>query len=153
MKEVQAQMDEKVLNYLWQGKTETFEEFADFYLLAFDWYDVSSPETGTEKILIYLDREDLFFFCEDERSLNRVRETAAEGLDNESALYQFFTNLLKCDTDSLDAFEAAVTEEENRVMVRAGRYNYMPLLISKRLASLWGIREKLGRRRWPLPSK
>ena len=132
MNEVQAQMDEKVLNYLCQGKTETFEEFADFYLLAFDWYDVSSPETGTEKILIYLDREDLFFFCEDDRSLNRIRETAAEGLDNESALYQFFTNLMKCDTDSLDAFEAAVTEEENSVMVRTGRYNYMNHIVDYR---------------------
>lgn len=139
MKEVQSQMDEKVLNYLWQGKTETFEGFADFYLLAFDWYDVSSPETGAEKILIYLDREDLFFFCEDARSLNRAREEAPEGLDNESALYQFFANLLKSDTDALDAFEAAITEDEDSAMVRTGRYDYMDRIV--------GYRKELLRRK------
>lgn len=125
MKEVQSQMDEKVLNYLQQGKTETFEGFADFYLLAFDWYDVSSPETGTEKILIYLDKEDLFFFFEGPRSLNRLREAVKEDPDNEAALYQFFANLLKSDTENLDAFEAAITEDEDSAVLHTGRYDYM----------------------------
>lgn len=138
MKEVRSQMDEKVLSYLQQGKTETFEGFADFYLLAFDWYDVSSPVTGAEKILIYLDREDLFFFCEDTRSLDRVREEAPEGLDNESALYQFFANLLKSDTGTLDAFEATITEDEDSA-VRTGRYDYMDRIV--------GYRKELLRRK------
>lgn len=139
MSEVQSQMDEKVLSYLQQGKTETFEGFADFYLLAFDWYDVSSPETDTEKILIYLDKEDLFFFCEGGRSLNRLRDEAAEGPDNESSLYQFFANLLKSDTENLDAFEAAITEDEDSAVLHAGRYDYMSRIV--------GYRKELLRRK------
>ena len=37
--------------------------------------------------------------------------------------------------------------------VKKGFMGAMPLLISSRLASFWGIREKLGRRRCPLVSK
>lgn len=125
MDEVRDQMDEKVLDYLRQGKTEAFEGFADFYLLAFDWYDVSSPETGTEKILIYLDKEDLFFFCEDSRSLSRLQKEPMEGPDNESVLYQFFAGLLKFDTEELDAFEAAVTEDEDGAVLHTKRQDYM----------------------------
>ena len=139
LNDVQPRMDEKVLGYLRQGKTETFEGFADFYLLAFDWYDVSSPETGTEKVLIYLDKEDLFFFCEGSRSLNRFREEPAEEADNESALYQFFANLLKSDTEELDAFEAAITEDEDGAVLQTGRYDYMSRIV--------GYRKELLRRK------
>ena len=37
--------------------------------------------------------------------------------------------------------------------VNQGFMGAMPELISSKLASFWGIREKLGRRRWPLLSK
>ena len=37
--------------------------------------------------------------------------------------------------------------------VNQGFMGAMPELMSRRDASFWGIREKLGRRRWPLLSK
>ena len=37
--------------------------------------------------------------------------------------------------------------------VNQGFMGAMPLLMSSKEASFWGIREKLGRRRWPLDSK
>lgn len=56
--------DETLLGYLGEGQSESFEGFEDFDLLAFDWYDLHSERTETAKLLLYLSREKLIFFCE-----------------------------------------------------------------------------------------
>ena len=40
MDQVAEQMDAAVFQYVGELQTESFEAFADFDLLAFDWYDV-----------------------------------------------------------------------------------------------------------------
>ena len=61
MDRVAEQMDAAVFQYVGELQTESFEAFADFDLLAFDWYDVrKAGKSG--KVLVYIDREDLFFF-------------------------------------------------------------------------------------------
>ena len=64
IREMEPYMDAKVLDYIHEGQIEAFEGFEDFDLIAFDWYDVRSERTAASQMLLYLDREDLFVFCE-----------------------------------------------------------------------------------------
>ena len=65
--EMTAYMDERVSRHLHEGQSEAFEGFEEFDLIAFDWYDVHSDWTEDSRFLLYLDREHLLCFCEEER--------------------------------------------------------------------------------------
>ena len=67
IREMEPYMDAKVLDYIHEGQIEAFEDFESFDLIAFDWYDVRSERTAASQMLLYLDREDLFAFCEPPR--------------------------------------------------------------------------------------
>ena len=100
MGEAAPHMDPKTLQYLNEGQIESFESFEEFSLIAFDWYDVHSDRTQNEQMLLYLDREDLFIFCEDDAAEAKasviLKElTAEEPSGNEQMLYRFFARLLK----------------------------------------------------------
>lgn len=116
-------MDAKVLDYLNDGQIETFESFEEFDIIAFDWYDVRSDRTENSQILIYLDREDLFFFCEDEAAQARASEIVEElqrgTPDNEQMLYRFFVRLLKGDMAHLDQLEAEINDGESAILTAA----------------------------------
>ena len=62
MAQVADRMDKAVFQYVEAHQAESFETFDTFDLLAFDWYDVHKGGKS-DKILVYIDREDLFFFC------------------------------------------------------------------------------------------
>ena len=74
IKEAAPYMDADVLDYISQGRTETFEGFEGYYLFAFDWYDVYSDNNDLSKITAYCDTDDVFFFCEDQRTLDMVNK-------------------------------------------------------------------------------
>ncbi|MFR7636420.1 MAG: hypothetical protein ACLUYZ_03450 [Lachnospiraceae bacterium] len=94
MDQVAEQMDAAVFQYVGELQTESFEAFADFDLLAFDWYDVrKAGKSG--KVLVYIDREDLFFFCRNEAAQQYVQGavdtlTAGGPLNDQQLLYRFF---------------------------------------------------------------
>ena len=73
IREMEPYMDAKVLNYIHEGQIEAFEGFESFDLIAFDWYDVRSRRTAASQMLVYLDREDLFIFCEDDAAESAAR--------------------------------------------------------------------------------
>lgn len=134
--EVAPYMDLKVLDYINEGQIETFESYEEFNILAFDWYDISSEKTDNPQIMIYLDREDLFFFCEDSDAEKKVQEiikeeTKSGGLENEQLLYRFFVRLLKDDMRHLDELESAITETENEVIAGSDR-GYLDQIIDFR---------------------
>ncbi len=117
-------MDSHVFSYINEGQTESFEGFENFDLLAFDYYDVKSDSVKSSKIMIYIDREDLFFFCEDNSALSavtRMTDQLFENRTNEEALYAFFVRLLKGDMDSLDAFEQKIGAHENALFSSSER--------------------------------
>lgn len=99
MDQVAEQMDAAVFQYVGELQTESFEAFADFDLLAFDWYDVrKAGKSG--KVLVYIDREDLFFFCRNEAAQQYVQSavdtlTAGGPLNDQQLLYRFFAGLFK----------------------------------------------------------
>ena len=97
--------DETLLSYLSEGQSESFEGFEDFDLLAFDWYDIHSERTETAKLLLYLSREKLIFFCESEAAEACVRAIVTplgDGHTSEELAYRFFQRLLAGDMDRLD---------------------------------------------------
>ena len=108
IREMEPYMDAKVLDYIHEGQIEAFEGFEDFDLIAFDWYDVRSERTAASQMLLYLDREDLFVFCEDD---------AAE--DAAQVLHRFFVRLLRGDMAHLDRLEADISDGETEVLTGA----------------------------------
>lgn len=121
MSEAAERMDPKVLAYLNEGQIETFESFETFSIIAFDWYDVHSARTADSQMLLYLDREDLLLFCEDdaaeEKARSIVEELTKEGpMDNEQLLYRFFVRLLKGDMAHLDQLEADISDGESAIL-------------------------------------
>lgn len=120
--EAEPFMDAKVLRYIGEGQIETFESFETFSVMAFDWRGGDGPGQGRAKILIYLDKEDLFFFCGSARAqkttesvLDSIRESGAE-MPNGQLLYRYFTRLLKGELPYLDDLEVRITDTEDEVL-------------------------------------
>lgn len=127
--EAASYMDEKILRYIDEQITDSFECFKDCDILAFDWYDVQSDRTEDFKMLLYLNREDLLVFCETseaEEKANRIFHalTEEEGLTNERIFYHFFTLLLKGDMDFLNSLEEEISKNEDLVL-SGGKSSYL----------------------------
>ncbi len=105
-----------LVEYLGRGLTESFEGFSDYNLMTLQWYDVSTDEIGISDIMIYIDREDLFFFCSDKRSFEKCSELMSSAKTNERALYLFFVALLSTDAKRLDQYEVAITNAEDAAL-------------------------------------
>lgn len=120
MEQVAEQMDAAVFQYVGELQTESFEAFADFDLLAFDWYDVrKAGKSG--KVLVYIDREDLFFFCRNEAAQQYVQGavdtlTAGGPLNDQQLLYRFFAGLFKGDMAYLEKLEAQINGGESTIL-------------------------------------
>ena len=120
MAQVADKMDASVFQYIGEHQTESFESFKNYDLMAFDWYDVhKAGKSG--KVLVYIDREDLFFFCRDEAAQQYVHGTvqeltAAAPMDNQQLLYLFFTRLFKGDMVYLEKLEGRINEGENLIL-------------------------------------
>ena len=122
-------MDKKILRYIDEQITDSFECFKDCDILAFDWYDVQSKRTDDFKMLLYLDKEDLLVFCETpeaEEKANTILHmlTEEEGLTNERVFYHFFAILLKGDMDFLNSLEEEISKNEDLVL-SGGKASYL----------------------------
>ena len=120
MAQVADKMDPAVFQYVGERQTESFEALEHFDLLAFDWYDVRKGGKS-EKVLVYLDQEDLFFFCRDEAAAQYVRGAVQElntgGVtDNQQLLYRFFVRLIHGDMSHLEQLEADISEGETAIL-------------------------------------
>ncbi len=127
MSQVAPYMEPAAFNYIGERQIESFESFEDFNLLAFNWYDIRSDSVMDSKILIYIDSNDLFFFCEDEaaqsHSLKILDIIEKEGaLNNEQILCRFFVKLFSGDMDYLDAFELETNNTITRLL--SGRLDF-----------------------------
>ena len=104
-------------DYLEKRRTAAFESYINFNLCSFDFYDVDSTLVDTARVLLYLDREDLIIFCEDERTCQSMKKLLPEQeSDKEMALRGFFTALLENDMDFIDSWENSITEAEDQAL-------------------------------------
>lgn len=120
--EMRDVMDRRVLRHIHEGQSEAFEGFEGFDLIAFDWYDIRSDRTETGRFLLYLDRQRLLCFCEEERALTRAKSIfdalEEETLTQEQLLHRFFVRLLQGDMDHLDALEGEIADGEDAVLAQ-----------------------------------
>ena len=119
--EIAHYMDEKVLNYIRAGQLESLDSYSSFAFWVFDWYDIHSEDNTLSKVMIYLDREDLFVICESERAEKRLsgifKQQEEDALSNEQRLYHFLVGLLKGDMDHLDRFEDEIDSGEEEFLL------------------------------------
>lgn len=122
LEEMCSYMDPRVLRHIHEGQSEAFEGFEGFDLIAFDWYDVHSDRTETGRFLLYLDRQRLLCFCQEDRGLARARSIFSaleeENLSREQLLHRFFVRLLMGDIDHLDALEGEIADGEDAVLAQ-----------------------------------
>lgn len=121
VEEYLAFLDPKIVEYIKEDQTETFEDHMDYDLLAFDWYDIEQVQMRSSQIMIYMDKENLFFLCEEERALEKVKSLIPENQDNEQVLYLFFAGLLRNDINHLAEIEDEITETEDEALVGSRR--------------------------------
>lgn len=121
VEEYLAFLDPKIIEYIKEDQTETFEDHMDYDLLAFDWYDIEQVQMRSSQIMIYMDKENLFFLCEEERALEKVKSLIPENQDNEQVLYLFFAGLLRNDINHLAEIEDEITETEDEALVGSRR--------------------------------
>ncbi len=119
MAQVADKMDASVFQYIGEHQTESFEEFKNYDLLAFDWYDVrKGGKSG--KVLVYIDQEDLFFFCWEDAARQYIQSTVQElstvPMDNQQLMYLFFARLFKGDMVYLEKLEGRINEGENLIL-------------------------------------
>ena len=127
MAQVAERMDAAVFQYVGELQTESFEAFSDFDLLAFDWYDVRKGGK-VSKVLVYIDSDDLFFFCRDEAAQQYVQDavtalTTDGPIADQQLLYRFFAGLFKGDMAYLEKLEARINEGELIILEGNSREN------------------------------
>lgn len=113
---IKSYIEEETFNYISCLQTHTFENFEHFDIFSFDWYDVHSEATDTLKVLIYLDKNNLFVLCSDEKLLFHLKTIFQIEKTNEKALYHFFSNLIKNDMIYFENFEKEITDAEDMAL-------------------------------------
>lgn len=107
-------LNQDMVNYLNRDLTESFEGFNDCDIMSLQWYDVTVREDIDEsQIIIYIDREDLFILCADQRAFDKCNTLLVKANSNERALYLFFVNLLAKDARILEDLETQITDAED----------------------------------------
>ena len=115
---VADRIDRALIEYIKEGQIETFEGFRHFDILAFDWYDIYDVEAEPEKILIYLDADDVFFLCENELSYRKAVSVFHTADTNERAMYDFLQGLIRGDTKHLEQLEDTIVGLADAVITR-----------------------------------
>ncbi len=116
IEEYKDYINQNVIDYIKEKQTETVESFQDFTIIAWELYDINKIYKKPEKILIYIDIDDLFYLCENEESFSIVSKYFEESETNEHALYLFFGNLLKGNTKHLEELEDRVSKLDDNII-------------------------------------
>jgi magnesium transporter len=120
---LEAQLDElknvignRLLTHLKNGQVNKFECYAKESLISFDWYNLRDVNSKPTRITVCYAEDRIFFICEDDAGLKKVRELVTEDPSEDRVLYTFFSGLIRDDIDYLEDLEEHVTEIEDRVI-------------------------------------
>lgn len=116
IQEYSEHIDQSLIDYLKENQMETFESFPNYDIIAFNWYDINRISRKPQKIVIYIDKEDLFYLCEDIESYEVVNRYYKANEDNETALCLFFGNIFKGSIEHLEEIEDRVSEVDGSVL-------------------------------------
>lgn len=116
IQEYSSYIDQSVIDYIKESQVETFESFEKYDIIAFKWYDIRDVESESEKIMIYIDKDDLFYLCENESSYEKIQRYFSTADTNEKAMYIFFSNLLKGSIKHLEQLEDKISEVDDNII-------------------------------------
>ncbi len=108
-------IDSEVVSYIRERQVETYESFDGYTLVAFDWYDLRDNAAAPVQLLIYADKEDLFYICENESSYCLAKHLFRSAESNEEALYLFMRAMFKGGSDTLKALETRIFEIDDDI--------------------------------------
>lgn len=131
--QVKPFLEQDIMDYISENLTDTYEEFEDFILFSFDWLDIENDENfDTPQILMYLDRDDLFIFCEDERSYQKVLSIMPENESNDRAVWMIFRKLIKNDMNFMEKFEDQITDSEDEALSKRVSRDMIDVIVDYR---------------------
>lgn len=137
-------LEPNMTDYIGTKQTFTFESFEKSNILAFEWNDIKQPQKKPQKVLIYMDEENLFFFCESSDCLKDISALLSRSLSNEKTLYMFFVNLFQDDINYLENLETEITDAEDSTITDSKQdYSGQIILFRKELLSLKRYYEQL----------
>lgn len=109
------------LEYYKEDQPEIVEFFEDFCVIAFQLYDITNIFKTPHRIILYLDREDLFYVCDSKEDYDSISKYVKECDTNEQALYLLFDNLLKGNTNRLSAIEDRISKVDASVINKTSK--------------------------------
>lgn len=114
---LKSHLSKRMCEHIRNWQVSRFECYEHNNLISFDWYDINKSAEYPTQIIIYIDKENLFFLCEDERGLAHVTKLIASiDLPVVRILYSFFSELIKGDINRLEEFEEAITATEDELL-------------------------------------
>lgn len=106
-------INKKALRFIKEKESESYIGFSDFNVMFFD---VSFPPKNN-KIAIYLDKQNLFFICDNNDVKTSITNIITdrlndENIENEHLLYHFFMSIIRTDNRIINKYEAIITDTE-----------------------------------------
>ncbi len=131
--EVRPYLEKDIIDYISDNLTDTYEEFENFILFSFDWFDVQDEDNeDTPQILMYLDKDDLFIFCEDDRSYEKAVSIMPSGESNDRAVWMFFRKLIKNDMGIMEGVEDRITDHEDEALASRANRKFLDVIMAYR---------------------
>lgn len=109
-------INQSIVDYIVSEAIETYESFDRFSLISFDWYNIYDLTASPAQIIIYIDKEDLFYICENQISYDLAQTLFEQAESNERALYLFFRNLFKGKAQHLEEVEDRISALDDLIM-------------------------------------
>lgn len=118
----------EVADYISAGGIESFESHDSFTIISLDWHNIADPEADVSELVIYLNWDNLFVFCADERCYRMAQNCFRPTNANSRALYDFFSRMLSGDMAHLEQLERKIYEIEDKLMERSDHADIMEIL-------------------------
>ncbi len=111
----------RIIDFSKDGQTEMVESFQDFTVIGLQVYDISNIFREPHKIMIYLDKEDLFYISDTPEGYKIIEKYFQTEETNEHALYMFFDNMLKGSTSHLADVEDRISKVDANIINEIGK--------------------------------
>ena len=125
-------LDQRIIEHLKNHGVNKFESFENMNLMSFDFLDVDDPGKEPDLVSICQTKENLYFICEFQETLEKLKTYAKADCRQEKELSAFFALLLKTDIDKMEDLEERVTDTEDVLLKGLPSYDYAGVIINFR---------------------
>ncbi len=121
IEEYKDKINFRIIDFSKDGQSEMVESFQDFTVIGLQVYDVANIFREPHKIMIYLDKEDLFYISDTTEGYKIIEKYFQTEETNEHALYLFFDSLLKGSTSHLADVEDRISKVDANIINEIGK--------------------------------